>query len=46
VQAIAHRVGLGTAANLRMRFSDTYGVPPTRYRRTFGARPVSEVIPR
>jgi transcriptional regulator GlxA family with amidase domain len=36
VDAIARRVGLGTATNLRMRFSSAYGVPPTRYRRTFG----------
>ncbi|MCO1659867.1 GlxA family transcriptional regulator [Pseudonocardia humida] len=40
VHAIARRVGLGTATNLRMRFTGTYGVPPTRYRQTFGPRAV------
>lgn len=32
---IARRVGLGTATNLRARFTATYGVPPAEYRRTF-----------
>lgn len=34
---IARRVGLGTTANLRARFTTTFGVPPHTYRRTFGA---------
>jgi transcriptional regulator GlxA family with amidase domain len=38
VDAIARRVGLGTATNLRTQFTGAYGVPPTRYRRTFGPR--------
>jgi transcriptional regulator GlxA family with amidase domain len=36
VDAVAHRVGLGTASNLRARFSAAFGVPPSRYRTTFG----------
>jgi transcriptional regulator GlxA family with amidase domain len=35
VEHIAHRVGLGTAANLRAAFAATFGVPPQHYRRTF-----------
>lgn len=34
-EAVARRVGLGTASNLRARFTDRYGVPPSEYRRTF-----------
>lgn len=37
VETIARRVGLGTATNLRSHFTAAYGVPPTAYRRTFGA---------
>lgn len=32
---IARRVGLGSAANLRARFTSSYGIPPAEYRRTF-----------
>jgi AraC family transcriptional regulator, transcriptional activator FtrA len=35
VEAVARRVGLGTATNLRTRFTGVYGVPPGHYRRTF-----------
>lgn len=35
IEAIARRVGLGTATNLRARFTSRYGVPPAQYRRTF-----------
>lgn len=36
VETIAQRVGLGTASNLRSRFSTAYGVSPGQYRGTFG----------
>lgn len=36
IEAIARRVGLGTAANMRAHFASTYGVAPARYRQTFG----------
>lgn len=35
VAAIAHRVGLGSATNLRAQFTTFFGVPPARYRQTF-----------
>ncbi|PJJ72811.1 transcriptional regulator GlxA family with amidase domain [Diaminobutyricimonas aerilata] len=35
VEAIAHRVGLGTGANLRMHFQRILGTSPSEYRRTF-----------
>ncbi len=38
IEAIARRVGLGSATNLRARFAGTYGVPPAQYRRTFNRR--------
>jgi AraC family transcriptional regulator, transcriptional activator FtrA len=38
IEAIARLVGLGTATNLRGQFTATYGVPPARYRSTFGER--------
>lgn len=42
VESISRRVGLGTASNLRTHFTAAYGVPPTRYRATFGSTvPVS-----
>jgi AraC family transcriptional activator FtrA len=34
-EAIARWVGLGTATNLRARFTPLFGVPPAEYRRTF-----------
>ncbi|WP_194898950.1 GlxA family transcriptional regulator [Catenulispora pinisilvae] len=40
LDAIARRVGLGTATNLRAQFAAVYGVPPAHYRRTF--RPALE----
>lgn len=36
VDAVAHRTGLGTAANLRRHFTRELGVSPTAYRATFG----------
>lgn len=41
VEAIALRVGLGTAANLRTHFAVEYGVPPGAYRRTFSSHSAS-----
>lgn len=38
VDAIARRVGLGSATNLRAHFTNTYGVPPAQYRHTFNQR--------
>jgi transcriptional regulator GlxA family with amidase domain len=35
VDAIAGRVGLGTAANLRAHFAEAFGTSPSSYRRTF-----------
>ncbi|MGX1772978.1 GlxA family transcriptional regulator [Nocardia brasiliensis] len=35
VDRIAHRCGLGTAANLRAKFRRQLGITPTSYRRTF-----------
>ena len=35
VDEVARRVGLGTAASLRLHMAATVGVPPTAYRRTF-----------
>ncbi|MBD5784759.1 DJ-1/PfpI family protein [Cellulosimicrobium terreum] len=37
VEHIAHRVGLGTAANLRLHFHRILGTSPTEYRHTFSA---------
>jgi len=37
VEQIAHRVGLGTAANLRLHFQRILGTSPTEYRHTFSA---------
>jgi transcriptional regulator GlxA family with amidase domain len=37
VEQIAHRVGLGTAANLRLHFHRILGTSPTEYRHTFSA---------
>ncbi|MCP2255791.1 AraC family transcriptional regulator, transcriptional activator FtrA [Prauserella aidingensis] len=37
VDQIAHRSGLGTAANLRTRLVEHTGLTPTAYRRTFAA---------
>lgn len=37
VEQIAHRVGLGTASNLRLHFHRVLGTSPTEYRRTFSA---------
>ncbi|MEJ3404838.1 helix-turn-helix domain-containing protein [Rathayibacter sp. YIM 133350] len=37
VEAVAHRVGLGTGANLRLHFQRILGSSPTDYRRTFSA---------
>lgn len=34
-EAIARRVGLGSASNLRAHFNSTYGVSPAHYRQTF-----------
>ena len=36
IDSIARWVGLGTASNLRERFTTAFGVPPSAYRRTFG----------
>ncbi|UED82841.1 helix-turn-helix domain-containing protein [Streptomyces profundus] len=38
VEAVATRVGLSSAVNLRRRFRTAYGVTPGAYRRTFGGR--------
>jgi transcriptional regulator GlxA family with amidase domain len=38
VERVAERVGLGTAASLRLHMNATVGVPPSAYRRTFGPR--------
>jgi AraC family transcriptional regulator, transcriptional activator FtrA len=38
IDAIARRVGLGSATNLRAHFTSTYGVPPALYRQTFNQR--------
>ncbi|WP_249374673.1 GlxA family transcriptional regulator [Streptomyces sp. I05A-00742] len=38
VDRVAELCGLGTAANLRRRFTKAVGVPPNDYRRTFRAR--------
>jgi AraC family transcriptional activator FtrA len=38
VDAIATRVGLSSAVNLRRRFQNAFGVTPGAYRRTFGER--------
>lgn len=38
VQQVAERVGYGSAAVLREQFTRRRGVPPRRYRGTFGAR--------
>ncbi|MBO0853769.1 MAG: helix-turn-helix domain-containing protein [Nocardia sp.] len=35
VEAIAGRVGLGSAVNLRRRFRDQVGTTPSAYRRAF-----------
>ena len=37
VEQIAHRVGLGTGANLRLHFQRILGTSPTDYRHTFSA---------
>jgi len=37
VEQIAHRVGLGTAANLRLHFHRILGTSPTEYRHTFSS---------
>lgn len=37
VDQVAHRSGLGTAANLRERLAQHTGLTPTVYRRTFAA---------
>ena len=37
VEQIAHRVGLGTGANLRSHFQRILGTSPTEYRNTFSA---------
>lgn len=39
VDAVAARVGLGTATNLRVQFSTTMGTTPGAYRKTFTAQP-------
>ncbi|MFE7509245.1 GlxA family transcriptional regulator [Promicromonospora sp. NPDC057488] len=39
VEQIAHRVGLGTAANLRLHFHRILGTSPTEYRHTFSSGP-------
>ncbi|WP_420895144.1 GlxA family transcriptional regulator [Streptomyces mobaraensis] len=41
VDRVAELCGLGTAANLRRRFTKAVGVPPNDYRRTFRARRVA-----
>ncbi|WP_230486925.1 GlxA family transcriptional regulator [Nocardioides anomalus] len=41
IGAVAHRVGLGTATNLRAQFAAAYGVPPSDYRATFRGRDAS-----
>lgn len=38
VDAVAHRCGLGTAANLRRHIQRELGVTPSAYRRTFAGR--------
>ncbi len=38
VEAIAARTGMGSATNLRHHFAQAFGVPPSRYRATFGER--------
>lgn len=45
VEAIALRVGLGTAANLRTHFAAEYGVPPGAYRRTFSSHQATDAVP-
>jgi AraC family transcriptional activator FtrA len=45
VDAIAARVGLSSATNLRRRFLDVVGTTPTDYRRTFAAPPQLHRIP-
>lgn len=45
VEAIAMRVGLGTATNLRTHFAAEYGVPPGAYRRTFNAHGANDAAP-
>lgn len=37
VEQIADRVGLGTAANLRLHFQRILGTSPTEYRHTFSS---------
>jgi transcriptional regulator GlxA family with amidase domain len=39
VDELADRVGMGTAANLRVHFRRLVGTTPSAYRRTFGGRP-------
>ncbi|MET7462012.1 helix-turn-helix domain-containing protein [Nonomuraea sp. NPDC005501] len=39
LDAIAHRVGLSSATNLRRRFLNTLGTTPGAYRRAFRAKP-------
>jgi transcriptional regulator GlxA family with amidase domain len=41
VDHIAERVGLGTAASLRLHMTAAVGVPPSAYRRTFGSHRAS-----
>lgn len=38
VEHVAERVGLGTAASLRLHMNAAVGVPPSAYRRAFGSR--------
>jgi len=42
VEQIAHRVGLGTGANLRLHFGRVLGTSPTEYRNTFSEKSSSE----
>lgn len=41
IDQVAHRSGLGTAANLRLYFAREVGIAPSAYRRTYRGRPLS-----
>jgi transcriptional regulator GlxA family with amidase domain len=42
VNAIASKVGFGTATNLRTHFAGAFGVTPGAYRRTFTTHTADE----
>lgn len=45
IDAIAARTGLGSAANLRSHFGNTFGVSPGEYRKTFSTNDSSACLP-